>query len=754
MRTYSGSLILQFQSLITGNAAAGVSVQVFSGTTGSTLYTTLTTDSAGYYSFSGPDGAYRLKFGLPNIPDLYVDLIDALQLKEDIESAISTATWSVVSGSFETGGTITARNQVLLRDADGFYFSWGGALPKVVIASSTVAGTGGEGDLAWTNRNDATFASALAAEGSQVLIGGVTAEDVAAMVNAGSVSDSSLLIQGGLKELQPLDYRIQSLQSYFASVVSGGGQFVYIPTVSKAAHNGGTYIAPEAIMAWNGTVAGIATLLNWTGSGSGVYVRIYDGVITPQMFGAVTTASDSALAITKSFQAVPRNGRWAGEGSFTILNTVVCDGKKESEFRGLSMRLLIGANVKGLIIDNMEDCIFELGASMGIESVFNPTEHPIELKSITGSTIDIRNARFCAKGVLVNPVGDSGGVDPNRKVDGFYYNNVYLAKVGTSITDHGLTITTTTNTLHPNPSLGKSYVNSNDFYVRNIRCAGSGIRTVKGVNQVDPFNANTFHSPGLEVVKGVGLDFEFATANVITQPRFESPDSFGNFATAMVRESSDCSYNQYQFNFVNADRVILQGVHTTLKGFFIDTLGSYIADEIFHRASGVPRIHYSKASNVNITTAKNHQSIISGNTFATSQNVPFSRYAGFIKDSEGITRPYGLLSPHDAQLIGSFTNNQTIQINAVSYVRLLGGTPSDTVTLRMNSSREIDGYMLLLEIASSPTCNINIQRSDGVADISSTLFNPSGTETRGLFAIIYRDFGWRASRIGERLAAS
>jgi hypothetical protein len=88
---------------------------------------------------------------------------------------IAKTSWVTAAGSFELGGTITERNQVLRRDSDGFFFSWGGELPKIVPASSTVAGTGGEGVTAWTNRNDATFASQLAAADSPVLVGGVEA---------------------------------------------------------------------------------------------------------------------------------------------------------------------------------------------------------------------------------------------------------------------------------------------------------------------------------------------------------------------------------------------------------------------------------------------------------------------------------------------------------------------------------------------------------------------------------------------------
>lgn len=85
------------------------------------------------------------------------------EIQRRSEAAVAAAGFYPVAGSFEAGGTITERNQVLQRTtAPAAYFSWGGALPKVVPPSSTVAGTGGEGVTAWTNRNDATLAGALA----------------------------------------------------------------------------------------------------------------------------------------------------------------------------------------------------------------------------------------------------------------------------------------------------------------------------------------------------------------------------------------------------------------------------------------------------------------------------------------------------------------------------------------------------------------------------------------------------------------
>lgn len=88
-------------------------------------------------------------------------IAEAEQSIEDLNNSITNTGWFSVAGSFTDGGTITAYNEVLFDTATGAYYSWGGSLPKVVPESSTVAGTGGEGVTAWTNRGDAALRSEL-----------------------------------------------------------------------------------------------------------------------------------------------------------------------------------------------------------------------------------------------------------------------------------------------------------------------------------------------------------------------------------------------------------------------------------------------------------------------------------------------------------------------------------------------------------------------------------------------------------------
>lgn len=58
--------------------------------------------------------------------------------------------------SFESGATITTRNQALKFNTEDSYYMWNGALPKVIPTASTPSGTGGVGISSWVKLDDAT----------------------------------------------------------------------------------------------------------------------------------------------------------------------------------------------------------------------------------------------------------------------------------------------------------------------------------------------------------------------------------------------------------------------------------------------------------------------------------------------------------------------------------------------------------------------------------------------------------------------
>lgn len=80
----------------------------------------------------------------------------------------------------------------------------------------------------------------------------------------------------GIKTL-PLTPQSETVYSVIGFVVgtnAGGGHFVWRPDLTQTLHDGSRYIAPEAIAAWDGTIANISQLIDWVGAGTGVWALL------------------------------------------------------------------------------------------------------------------------------------------------------------------------------------------------------------------------------------------------------------------------------------------------------------------------------------------------------------------------------------------------------------------------------------------------------------------------------------------------
>ena len=90
--------------------------------------------------------------------------------REALRRSYADAGYNLVIGSFESGGTLTTATDVLLYEADGLAYNWGGVLPKVVPAASSPAATGGVGPNGWLDVSDASLRGYLAATGGLSLV--------------------------------------------------------------------------------------------------------------------------------------------------------------------------------------------------------------------------------------------------------------------------------------------------------------------------------------------------------------------------------------------------------------------------------------------------------------------------------------------------------------------------------------------------------------------------------------------------------
>lgn len=111
----------------------------------------------------------------------------------------------------------------------------------------------------------------------------------------------------GIKNLSTTALTPQRVIGYYVGSSLGGGVFLWDATKSKTLHNGGTVIAPEAITAWDGTNANLSTILSWTGTGSGCFVRVPDAAsYNVEIFGGLRSPSLCTESLQKLIDTTDR----------------------------------------------------------------------------------------------------------------------------------------------------------------------------------------------------------------------------------------------------------------------------------------------------------------------------------------------------------------------------------------------------------------------------------------------------------------
>ena len=111
------------------------------------LYEMLAGDAGA--SFVGVNGYDNVQAAL----DANADFVSRFD-REALRRSYAEAGYVLVSGSFEQGGTLATGTDVLLYEAEGKAYSWGGSLEKDVPAGSTPTSTGGLGPTAWNDKSN------------------------------------------------------------------------------------------------------------------------------------------------------------------------------------------------------------------------------------------------------------------------------------------------------------------------------------------------------------------------------------------------------------------------------------------------------------------------------------------------------------------------------------------------------------------------------------------------------------------------
>ena len=160
------------------------------------------------------------------------------------------AGYTLVSGSFEEGGTVSTTTEALWYQGGGKYYSWSGAFPKVVAAGSTPATSGGIGAGAWVDRTDVTLRSDLSASDGYKLLGEVT--NFAA-----------------LRTLVPTSEGVRvKLRGYYSESTDGGGEF--IGHLGTATDDGGSIAAGDGFY-WKRDINYNANILMFGAKRDGVF---------------------------------------------------------------------------------------------------------------------------------------------------------------------------------------------------------------------------------------------------------------------------------------------------------------------------------------------------------------------------------------------------------------------------------------------------------------------------------------------------
>lgn len=218
------------------------------------------------------------------------------------QAAIDTIGYNYLDpDTFETGATLTTNSDALRWDSNGEYYRWAGALPKEVPAGSTPASTGGIGENTWRAVGSGSLQESLAGQGENK---GVD------LVNGAEFNVDALI---NLLDVPFVDGKFYSNGGFYHETLVGGGRWKAVASEPHANHNGGTVVTLEALQAWKDAaiaaggvtnqnlIDNLNVLLNWSGTGSGAFVRLDIDKFDPIDFGYTDNTTYDMSSSIQSF---------------------------------------------------------------------------------------------------------------------------------------------------------------------------------------------------------------------------------------------------------------------------------------------------------------------------------------------------------------------------------------------------------------------------------------------------------------------
>ncbi len=208
-------------------------------------------------------------------------------------------------GDYEDGPlTFTARNQYIRYD--GQYWKLNAATDLPFTTTGTDATSWASDVTHFALIDGDTLRQELTSDSGASIIGSASGLNVQQELDTRTVSVSSIK---SLVDLAP-ESRIQDLMydviAFYDGYSLGGGLFTWDSGRSKEDHDGWSIIDP--VISWSGNPSDISTYLSASGTGSGCFVRVFDGTATPEMAGAISDWNGATgTDISPSIQALINN---------------------------------------------------------------------------------------------------------------------------------------------------------------------------------------------------------------------------------------------------------------------------------------------------------------------------------------------------------------------------------------------------------------------------------------------------------------
>jgi hypothetical protein len=570
---------------------------------------------------------------------------------------------------------------------------------------------------------DATLASGLVAAlqvDSEVL-----REDMAAPTGADLVGTAG---GGTVQEL----LQFTSVSTILALSTSGTGRDIYLNLAKRK----GVFNFSSADLSAQVTLDPlqgiyVAPSADATGA-SGAWVRDYTE-LHAEYFGA-----GEALNDTPAFLAMLVFGR---QGLTLSANSALynCDTEIAHVF---------GRSQDGVDINFTGDFIFQSVNGFNLKDKQNGTTRigTIAYKSLTvddptaaagvGITLSSLWAEFVDIKGTVNFITSNKliGGDLGTSGNGMAFNEIHIRNANSPKTNGNSCVITTLPF-----STTPGYFNENHLHIGFMR-GSIGIDVIKGPLQTDPFNGNKFHSPQVEDVDDIGIQFEFCRTNTILWPRFEGG---GEPNTYWLNEKSDCFRNDYYLTDT-ADNALFnfQGSFQNIFGRRTDASGGLVINQ---RWGGNNSTGDNNDNDLNLAIRLTANA--PNNTLAFG-GIPgdtrWQKYVGIVKDDLGVTKVFGLLDPYGTALLTN-TDGITQVPESTSFIEASTTGASD-LTLVMPFNREINGLTMHMNI-SFYNFQLAISKSNGTVTI------PFGEIiSTGMYLLIYRSGSWEFSRVGDAMS--